>query len=311
MDRRRGLPIGGRAVNVMKSSSDDVAPAKPGGPGIAPPLPLSLWHNAVRNIARWCHVLERAPRFLIVRPPPANAIAAIVLTLVVIVASMFFIDNTASDWARHLPRWFTNTFEKITNSGLSGWLLVPLALIVFALAAVTSPALPRMTQGVLAALAARFGFLFWAIALPGLFATIVKRLIGRARPYAEIHDDPFTYMPFVWRSDYASLPSGHAATAAAAAFAIGAIWPRTRWVMWLYALMVMLSRVVLLSHHPSDVIAGALVGAVGAALVRRWFGARHLVFSPHDLSAYPGPSLKRIRAVFRQVVSGRGHLVKP
>ena len=53
------------------------------------------------------------------------------------------------------------------------------------------PSLPRMTQGVLVALADAFGFVFVAIALPSLFDTIVKRMIGRARPYVGTHDDPF------------------------------------------------------------------------------------------------------------------------
>ena len=74
-------------------------------------------------------------------------------------------------------------------------------------------------------LTVRFGFLFLAIGLPGLFVTIVKRLIGRARPYVGSHDDPFIYMPFVWAPEYASMPSGHATTAASAAIAIGAMWP--------------------------------------------------------------------------------------
>jgi membrane-associated phospholipid phosphatase len=74
--------------------------------------------------------------------------------------------------------------------------------------------------------------------------------------------------------------------------------------MWLYALLIMFSRVVVLAHHPSDVIAGALVGVVGALLVRRWFAARRRVFCAHDLQAYPGPSLKRIKAVARQVAFG-------
>jgi undecaprenyl-diphosphatase len=175
-------------------------------------------------------------------------------------------------------------------------------LIVVLLAGLTTPLLPRLTQGVLAALAARFGFLFIAVGAAGLFATIVKRLIGRARPYMDVHGDPFTYMPFVWRPEYASLPSGHATTAVTTAFAIGAMWPRIRWVMWLYALVIMFSRVVVLSHHPSDAIAGALVGAVGAAVVRRWFAARCLIFSAHDLSAYPGPSLRRIKAAVVRAV---------
>ena len=42
--------------------------------------------------------------------------------------------------------------------------------------------LPRMSQLVLAAITVRVGFLFVAIGVPGLFVTIVKRMIGRARP---------------------------------------------------------------------------------------------------------------------------------
>jgi len=58
-----------------------------------------------------------------------------------------------------------------------------------------------------------------------------------------------------------------------------------------------------MSHHPSDVIAGALVGTLFAALVRRWFAARRLVFSPRDFSPYPGPSLRRIRAAMKPIFS--------
>jgi len=194
-------------------------------------------------------------------------------------------------------------FEQITDFGLSGWFLYPLGLILLVFAAVASPASTRLAQGVFAALGARFGFLFVAIALPGLFTTIIKRLIGRARPYVGGHDDPFAYVPFIWRPEYASMPSGHATTSVAAAIAIGAIWPRTRVVMWLYAATIMISRVAVLAHHLSDVIAGALVGAVGAYLIRRWFAARHLVFHPGDLRASVVPSLSRIKTALRQAIA--------
>ncbi len=234
--------------------------------------------------------------------PHLPAMAASVATLIVVVVAMFGFDTAETDWALHRPSWVRNAFEEITNFGLSGWFLFPFGFIVLALAALTTPALPRVTQNVLTALAARFGFLFLAIGVPGLFVTIVKRLIGRARPYVGGHDDPFAYMPFIWRPEYASMPSGHATTAVAAAIAIGAIWPSTRWVMWLYALIIMLSRVVVTAHHPSDVIAGALVGAAGAFLLRRWFAARRLVFCPRDLRPYPGPSWRRIKAALHQAV---------
>jgi membrane-associated phospholipid phosphatase len=81
--------------------------------------------------------------------------------------------------------------------------------------------------------------------------------------------------------------------------------------MWLYALIIMLSRVVVLAHHPSDVIAGALVGVVGAELVRRSFAARRLVFSPRDLAALPGPSLRRIAVATHRAVFSPWQREKP
>ena len=110
-------------------------------------------------------------------------------------------------------------------------------------------------------------------------------------------------MPFIWRSEYASMPSGHSANVAAAAIAIGALSPKMRPVMWIFALLIMFSRVVVLAHHPSDVIVGALVGAVGAVLVRRWFAARRLVFSAHDLKAFPGPSPQPVKSSLDHSVS--------
>ncbi len=222
--------------------------------------------------------------------------------LVASVACMFLIDTAASAWARTLPQWFEDIFERITDLGLGGWFLFPFGFILLCLAAVTSPRLTRLTQGVVAMLTVRFGYLFLAIGLPGLFVTIVKRLIGRARPYVGSPDNPFIYRPFVWAPEYASMPSGHATTAASAAIAIGALWPKSRPVMWLYALVIMFSRVVVLAHHPSDVIAGAVVGAVGALWLRRAFAARGLLFSAIDLKAFPGPSLLRVKAALREVL---------
>jgi membrane-associated phospholipid phosphatase len=249
----------------------------------------------VANFALGVVALARPPRAKL-PAPPGRAVAAVLLTCAAIIASMFLLDRTASDWARHLPGWFIEAFEQITDFGLSGWFLYPLGVILLGLAAVASPASPRLAQGVFAALGARFGFLFVAIAAPGLFTTIVKRLIGRARPYVGGYDNPFLYKPFIWQPAYASMPSGHATTAAAAAVAIGAVWPAARPLMWLYALTIMFSRVVVVAHHPSDVLAGALVGAVGALMLRRLFAARRLAFSPRDLRPYPWPSWRRLKA---------------
>ncbi len=272
-------------------------------PGFSPAALLALAQRIPTNLVRWILVLGRPPRARLPRWSGGAIVAALVV-IAVVVTSMFFFDTAAIDRARHLPRWVNQAADEITNLGRSGVFLYPLGFILLVLAAIMTPTLPRMAQGVLAFLAVRFGFLFVAIGLPSLFATIVKRLIGRARPYVGDHDDPFVYLPFVWKPEYASMPSGHATTAAAAAVAIGAIWPRLRRVMWLYVLIIMLSRILIFVHHPSDVIAAALVGVVGSQLVRRWFAARGLGFSAGDLRAYPWPTWRRLKTTAREVLHG-------
>jgi membrane-associated phospholipid phosphatase len=220
--------------------------------------------------------------------------------------SMPLLDASAVAWARGEPHWFRAAFEEITRFGLSGWFLFPCGLVMLFFAAVTSPQLATSARAVLAALGARFGYVFVAIGLPGLFVSIVKRVVGRARPFVGGHEDPFHYVPFItWHPAFASMPSGHATTAVAAAIAIGAIWPRTRIVMWIYAAAIMVSRVAVLAHHPSDVISGALVALAGTHFLRRWFAARGLVFRANDLGAKPAPSLARVTSTLRQAISVR------
>jgi membrane-associated phospholipid phosphatase len=225
---------------------------------------------------------------------------------VIVAAVMIVIDAPSVAVAQRMPEWLITAFDQVTDFGKSVWFLVPIALALVALALVASPALPSMSRRVLAALAVRLGFLFLAIGLPGLVFTIVKRLIGRARPLVEGSADPFIYRPLSWNVEYASLPSGHATDAFAAAMAVGALWPRTRPVMWTYAVVIALSRVVLTAHFPSDVVVGAVVGTVGALLVRDWFAARGLGFSlgpDGGIRPFAGPSLARIKRVAGQLLA--------
>src|SRR4029078_3335572 len=99
---------------------------------------------------------------------------------------------------------------------------------------------------------------------------------------------------------YASFPSGHAITGAALAFAVAALWPQARGAMIVYAVLIALSRLVLLAHHPSDVVAGALLGVIGAMAVRYWFAACRLGFAIErsgHIVALPGPSPARLKRV--------------
>jgi undecaprenyl-diphosphatase len=231
----------------------------------------------------------------------------VALSVVMLVAMMLLLDAPAAIAARNLPRWVIDFFEFVTDFGQSGWFLAPTAIALFVLAGLISPDLPRLDRLMLAALAVRIGFVFAAIALPSLAVTIGKRVIARARPFVGNHVDPFLYRPLTWHSDYASLPSGHTTTAFAALVAIGLVWPRLRPLMWCYALVIAASRVAVGAHYPSDVLAGAIVGAAGALLVRDWCAARGLGFvidPAGGVRSLPGPSARRLKAVARRRRTG-------
>jgi len=76
-----------------------------------------------------------------------------------------------------------------------------------------------------------------------------------------------------------SFPSGHAASAAAFAVAVGAERPRAAWVLGPVAAAVAYSRVHVGVHYPGDVAAGAAIGAavaLAAGQVGRSFRAARL-----------------------------------
>jgi membrane-associated phospholipid phosphatase len=256
------------------------------------------------NIRRGIGAVVRQPR-----PPPRtgeNFVPAwqrlkmqTAVTICAVVLSMLLLDMPMLEFAARLPPWLVDWAYEITDFGRSGWILVPLGTLIILIALFASPALDHLSRALLAVMVARLGYVFIAVGLPGLVSTVVKRWIGRVRPSAA---GPFAYEPFSWRPEYASFPSGHATTAFAALVAFGAVFPRTRPVLWIYALLIAASRVAVSAHYLSDVIAGAAFGAFGALLVRDWFAVRRLGFfvDPNGaIRPMTGPSRRRIKQVVR------------
>jgi undecaprenyl-diphosphatase len=166
----------------------------------------------------------------------------------------------------------------LTDFGKDEYLLSVLgaALVVLALVAA---GLHGTRRALLLGLGTRLQFVFLSIAVSAFVAEILKYIVGRGRPFVGGKANPFNFVPFEGTGAYASLPSGHAVAAFALAFAVSALWPRLRVFMFTYAIVILLTRLVLVAHHPSDVVAGALIGTVGAMAVRYWFAARRLGFA--------------------------------
>lgn len=166
----------------------------------------------------------------------------------------------------------------LTDFGKDEYVLSVLGIALVAVAFVAA-GLHGSRRALLLGFGTRLQFMFLSVAVSAFVGEILKYLIGRGRPFVGGKANPFNFIPFEGTGAYASLPSGHAVAAFALAFAVSALWPRLRVFMFTYAIVILLTRLVLLAHHPSDVVAGALVGLVGAMAVRYWFAARRLGFA--------------------------------
>ncbi len=233
--------------------------------------------------------------------------ALFLLTFGAALACMFFVDVPAALYSRDLPTAFITVVNHFTDFGKSTWTLWPSGLVLGAcLLAGAATSLTQMQHRVMAAVAVRAHYVFVAIALPGLFTALIKRVIGRGRPLAGDQHllDAFYYIPFAGKANFTAMPSGHATAAFSALVVLGSLWPKARPFLWLYAIAVALSRVILLSHFVSDVVVGALLGAFGAILVRNAYAARGLVFYRDELghvTPKAGPSWPRIKALARAI----------
>ncbi len=166
----------------------------------------------------------------------------------------------------------------LTDFGKDGYVLCLMAAMLLVVVLV-APRLTGASQLRLLGFGTRLQFLLFAVLLPLMAGELIKWAVGRGRPFVGGKANPFNFAPFTGTEAYFSFPSAHAITAFALAFAIAALWPRARAAMIVYALAIAMSRLVLLAHHPSDVVAGALIGVIGAMLVRYWFAARRLAFA--------------------------------
>lgn len=93
----------------------------------------------------------------------------------------------------------------------------------------------------------------------------IKARTSRPRPYAAQPEITLCASPL----DQFSFPSGHTLHAAGFSLVALAYYPALFWLLLPFAMLVALSRIVLGLHYPSDVIAGAVIGA-GVAGISIW-----------------------------------------
>jgi membrane-associated phospholipid phosphatase len=194
------------------------------------------------------------------------AIASI-MVFILCAISFFFSDMQIAVWIHlHLNPLSNVIFQQITRFGQSEWYLVP-GFLIFLLFRKHKP------------FASRAGLLvFYAVAISGLAADLLKYLFPRARPgiYLDGGSYGFHIFPLLhgWDHGWNSFPSGHAATAFSAAAAFSILFPRFRFLFYGVAALIAFSRVAVAEHYVSDIIAGAFLGILTTILLHNLFFRR-------------------------------------
>lgn len=188
------------------------------------------------------------------------------------------LDGTVRDflWTRRVGGDVKRELEFLQQFGaISSIVLIALAILLL------DPADGRLKWRRIADIAG-------AAALSGLIGNFLKMFFGRPRP---LFDDPMHLlgplgrypverdgavgMMSAWEmgargvSDLWSMPSSHAMAGACLAFCLSTLYPKLRPLCVVLAVIVCVARVLLNAHYVSDVLIGAALGWMIAALAQR------------------------------------------
>jgi len=226
-------------------------------------------------------------------PLAARTLACVAVAAALFAALIVLVDRPLARYCNQNSFAIYDAAAAVSALGEAAWYLVP-ALLVFLIARfiVRRPAI-----------AARGLFVFLGVALAGLAADVLKVVVGRSRPWVLFaHGRYDLFWPLRLDADYQSFPSGHAACAIAAALTLAVLAPRYRLQLLLAGSLIALTRVVLVAHYLSDVLAGAALAWLIVVTLERAFARQGVPLGPVDDAAarlLPSPLALRVFGALR------------
>jgi membrane-associated phospholipid phosphatase len=176
----------------------------------------------------------------------------VVASAVTFPVCFFYLDKKVILWIRNLQKdnsvmyWLLGSVDPIIGFISHGTTLIIIAVILYIFGRYVNKRLYEVGRSL------SIGFIS-----SGITAQILKHLIGRARPRLT---DNFVFIGPSIKSGYDSFPSGHTTVIFCLAYIISRYFPRYKVIFYSLALIAGLDRVEDVSHFPSDVLSGAIIG---------------------------------------------------
>lgn len=203
---------------------------------------------------------RHTPSGSLARPSDGKVVAYAIGALALLPLLILYIDGSVKDFILSVQSdWGLKAANTITlmGSGLADAAIAAILLVIGLKAGK-----PRE------AAAGRCGL--FAVIVASLFGQVLKNLFCRSRPLTETSGQFFVEFPCLGKgAGFISFPSGHSVTAFALAFVLARAYPRYAVLFYGLAVLVALSRVYLVKHFPSDVVAGAAIGILAGWIVCR------------------------------------------
>lgn len=198
--------------------------------------------------------MNQFERFLCFMRKPLLMIAGMLFILF----SYFFMDRPLAMIAYEVQ--FQERFPWllwVTNLGIGVLYIVLIAFIALVLRFVVRNKLWER----------RIWFLWFCVVVPNMVCLALKMLVGRARPDMLFSADLYGFYGFQKNAAFWSFPSGHTTTIMALMFGLSALFPSYLLGFILFGSLVACSRIMLLQHYLSDVLAAAYLALLGVSVV--------------------------------------------
>lgn len=200
------------------------------------------------------------------------------LALSLLACAFLIVDPLVLKAVREFDPATRGFFKSLTNLGKSGWVLTLSGVLALLFTWLSAQQISRRKSAAYRLAQQLLLYLFATVAVSGIGVSLLKNILGRARPKYFEKLGPVEFQPFTFDHSFASFPSGHATTAGAVAGALAVVWPGARVPLFIAGAWIASTRFLIGAHYFSDTIVGCAIGVAAAYFLRDRLALREWLF---------------------------------